>query len=134
DGATFAYAEDGGITQTTAATVQLGVTYTLLVDIGLRKDRSFIGRANLVIGGTTFIPATGVTPVSGGWSTFTATYLGLAGDVGKTIGIALYPAQQRDYDNVRLSNSLAAAPAPEPSTWFLIAAGLLVTLRSKRKF
>src|SRR5690349_15001499 len=87
DGATFAYTEDGAITQTTSATVQPGVTYTLLVDIGLRKDKSFIGTANLVIGGTTLVAATGVTPVSGGWSTFTATYVGLAGDVGKTIGI-----------------------------------------------
>src|SRR5262249_52459734 len=117
DGATVAYADDGGITQTTSATVQLGVTYTLLVDIGLRKDRSAIGTANLVIGGTTLIAATGVTPASGNWSTFTATYVGLAGDVGKTIGIALNPASQGDYDNVRLSDNLTAAPAPEPSSW-----------------
>lgn len=132
DGFRVAFAEDGAITQTTAATVQLGMTYTLLVDIGLRKDRIGIGSADLVIGGTAFIAAAGALPASGGWSTFTASYVGLAADVGKTIGIALYAGQQGDYDNVRLSDSSAAA-VPEPATWLLIAAGLLALLIARRR-
>jgi hypothetical protein len=86
DGITVAYTNGPTISQLTGATVQLGVVYTLLVDIGSRKDllaAGFDGTADLLIGGVTTILATGSQPTLGNFSTFTATYTGLSGDVGK---------------------------------------------------
>lgn len=128
DGITVAWVDQGSITQTTAATVQLGVTYSLLVEVGRRTDLLGVGSIHLVIGGSTLILGTGSTPAVGGWSTYTATYTGLAGDVGKSIGIALNAGTQGDYDNVRLNNNI-----PEPATWTLIGAGVLALAARKRR-
>jgi hypothetical protein len=130
DGITVAYSNVGDITQTTAATVQLGVTYTLLVDVGVRGDNQpATGVEYLVIGGPagTLVQATGVlgAPNCGCWTTFTATYTGLAADVGKSIGIDLRSnGVQGDWDNVRL-NASAVAGIPEPASLSLIVAGLV---------
>jgi len=124
DGITVAYTNVGDITQTTAATVQLGVTYTLRVDVGGRKDSPTLGLGveYLVIGGPsgTLVQAIGVLPppLSGNWATFTAIYTGLAADVGKTIGIDLRSnGVQGDWDNVRLNDSTGV---PEPASLSLI--------------
>src|SRR5438105_1857893 len=79
DGITVAYSNGGSISQTVAPTVQLGDVYTLLVDVGVRKDFPDPGTVQLVIGGTTFVTAIGILPApgSGAWATFTATYTGL---------------------------------------------------------
>jgi hypothetical protein len=52
-------------------------------------------------------------PVQGNWSVFTATYTGLAADVGDPITIQLNSTGiQADFDDVQLSNNLASVPAP----------------------
>src|SRR5437660_8938322 len=52
DGPTEAYiATTEVISQTVAATVQTGATYTLLVDIGARLDQKSLGAADLLING-----------------------------------------------------------------------------------
>jgi hypothetical protein len=124
DGLTVAYAFNGTISQTVAPVVQLGVTYTLLVDVGQRKDCCGVGTPYLVIG-TNPIAATGVNPTPGSFSTFTATYTGLAGDVGKSIGIELSATgPQADFDNVVLSDSTV----DEPDSTTLAGFGLVATL------
>ena len=135
DGLTLGYLNSGTLSQTTAATVVLGVTYTLQVDVGVRKDCCVgIGLAFLNIGGTN-IAATGSAPASGAFSTYTAVYTGVLADVGKSIGIVLGTptSGQGDFDNVRLNDSTGAG-VPEPASAALIGAGLagLALLRRKR--
>ena len=132
DGPTSAYSNGGTISQIVAPTVQLGVLYTLLVDIGWRKDQSGSGTAALTIGGTPIL-ATG-TLIQGTFQTFTATYTGLAADVGKTIGVLLSrtAGSQANFDNVRLSDSIGSA-VPEPGTIGMMAAGLGALLVMRRK-
>lgn len=109
DGNTVTFANAGTISQTVGATVQAGVIYTLRVDLGWRNDYpAFTGMAALLVNGTQYV-ASGVTPVQGGWSEFTATYTGLAADAGDPITIQLnYTGTfglQADFDNVRLSDN-----------------------------
>src|SRR5665213_639484 len=77
----IAYSNSGMITQTVGSTVVTGDTYTLTVDLGYRLDVAFDGSADLLINGVHYA-AIGTTPTRGGFSTYTATYTGLAGDAG----------------------------------------------------
>jgi hypothetical protein len=133
---TMAYDNGGAIiSQTVLPTVQLGVTYTLMVDLGQRNDLgpTFVGGADLLINGV-LIPSTGTAPTAGHWSTFTATYTGLAADVGKSITIELLSSgSQGDFDNVRLNDSTVAA-APEPTGATLLGLGLVgLSVFARRK-
>jgi len=133
DGPTSAYSNGGVISQTVGETVQLGVTYTLMVDLGLRTDPNvvFAGSADLLINGNKYA-AVGSTPTSGNWSTFTATYTGLSADVGDSITIELNSfGFQGNYDNVRLFDS----SLPEPSYAGMLVMGLagLMMLRLRRR-
>src|SRR5215469_4871604 len=85
DGITSAYANSGTISQTLGATVQPGVTYMLQVDLGARNDLPFDASAELIIGGSIIVPATGVDPTAGNWSTFTATFTGTQAEAGDSI-------------------------------------------------
>jgi hypothetical protein len=143
DGIAGAYTNTAGpsiISQTVAPTVQLGMTYTLQVDFGLRHDAPSFSpaTADLLINGIRY-SATGVAPAPGSWSTFTATYIGLAADVGDPITIELgsttagFPPQA-DFDNVRLSSNGPSA-VPEPSSVGILAVasmGLVALVRRKR--
>jgi hypothetical protein len=125
DGVEIAYSDNGTISQTVSPTVQLGVVYTLTVSVGVRNDiRADPGTEALLIG-TTPILATGVLPTPGNWSTFTATYTGLAADVGKAITIQLATAgQEGDWDNVALTSN-STASTPEPASGALVGLALL---------
>jgi hypothetical protein len=123
DGPTSAYSNDSTIAQTVAATVQAGIVYTLLVDIGRNNVVAGVaGTADLLINGKTYL-ATGVAPASGNWSTFSVTYVGLPADVGEAITIELKtPGLQGNFDNVHLTAD--EFNVPEPGT-FILGFGLI---------
>jgi len=130
NGTTVAYSDGATpLSQTVGAVVGQGVTYTLTVDLGARSDVNFApfkAAADLLIGGVggTKVVAGGTIPSPGNWSVFTATYVGLSGDVGKSITIELTSSgvgRQADFDNVALD---ALTPAPEPSGVTLLGLGL----------
>ena len=124
DGLTVAYTNGGSLSQTVGATVQLGFIYQLLVDQGLRRDIPDPGVIELLIGGTPIV-ASGVAAAPGGWSTYTATYIGTAADVGKSISILLISAgPQGDWDNVRLDAGPVSTAIPEPATIALVGIAL----------
>lgn len=132
DGTTTAYTDGGSISQTVAAVVQLGVVYTLSVDVGVRKDLGVDpGTEALIINGNTIL-ATGVLPTAGNWSTFTATYTGLAADVGTAITIRLASAGvEGNFDNVRLSDNVGST-TPEPASSVLMGLAALAWIGSAR--
>jgi hypothetical protein len=131
DGPTSAYTSIPGIAQTVAATVQEGVIYTLLVDVGWRKDAAPTGVPRLKVNNL-FYDGVGV-PVLGGWATFATTYVGRAEDVGLPITIFLDSASfQGNFDNVRLSDSTDIAAVPEPATLALLGIGLVAVLAKRR--
>lgn len=124
DGITSAYSNGGTISQTVGVTVEEGVTYTLLVDLGARNDASFDGSAELILAGTgstTDVACVGAAPTPGNWSTCTATFTGTASEVGDSITIELASSgTQGNFDDVRLFDN-----APEPSALLLLSSGLL---------
>ena len=134
DGITSAYSNGPTISQTVGSSVELGQIYTLLVDLGVRHDvPGFSATGGLFVNGMRYA-AVGATPAPGNWSTFAATYIGLAADVGAPIIIELSSAvagfpPQANFDNVRLS------AVPEPASAYMLAmgfAGLLVFARLRR--
>lgn len=130
DGPTSAWSRGATLSQAVGAVVSVGMTYTLMVDIGWRNDRAFDGSADLLINGITY-QAIGKTPPQGGWSTFIATYVGLQQDAGLPITIQLNASgPQGNFDNVRLTNSAT----PEPAVGVLVGSCLigLACLRRKR--
>jgi hypothetical protein len=115
----------GTIEQTVAVVAQAGVTYTLQVDLGFRKDFPDPGTITLLIGSTPVVAIGIPAPFSGNWANYTATYTALATDAGDPISILLSSSgTQGDFDNVRLSDNLVAG-VPEPSTLALFGFGLL---------
>ena len=125
DGVTIAYTNGGTIAQTIAATAVAGRTYTLMVDVGFRKDVLEPGTIGLTVGSTTVV-GTGTPPAqfSGDYGTFTAVYTATALDAGATIRIVLgSPGVQGDFDNVRLN----VDAVPEPAAWSLLIAGFGLT-------
>jgi len=112
DGNIAAYSNDNGGTITQAVgTVAANTIYTLKVDLGLRKDGiASLGTVALLVGSVP-VYGTGVTPAIGNWSTFTATYTSVAGDIGKILTIQLTATGMESvFDNVRLDASPTAPP------------------------
>jgi hypothetical protein len=101
--------------------------YVLRVDLGNRLDKGFTGSADLLINGKTYA-ATGSVPAEGTFSTWTATYVGLAADVGQSITIELKAnGPQGNFDNVHLDI------VPEPASLLLIGSALFVLGTLKRR-
>ena len=124
DGITIAYTNGGTIAQTVAATAVAGKTYTLMTDLGFRKDVPDPGYISLLVGTNTVLATGGSSPFSGNWATYTATYTASATDAGAAIRIVLgSPGVQGDFDNVRLS----VAGVPEPASWALMIMGFGLT-------
>ena len=124
-GSTYiAYSNGGIISQTVTPTVVVGAVYTLTVELGDRTDYPSMGGADLLIDGVAYDATGTLTP--GGWSTFTATYTGLAGDIGDAITIQLTSSgDQGDFADVTLSGPASTAVTPEPGTFYLAGLGLL---------
>lgn len=136
DGTTVAYSNNVGgiISQTVAPVVQVGIYYTLQVDLGQRiaaDALAFTAGASLFVNGVAYA-ATGTAPTAGNWSNFTASYLGTLADAGSTITIQLTSAgPQADFDNVRLDSATAT---PEPAVMGMLGAGLVaLSILARRK-
>ena len=127
DGITSAYSGGGTISQTVGPLVQTGVEYIFTVDLGERHDTRFVSSADLLLSGgphhSQTIDATGTDPSKGNWSTFTATFVGNATNVGDHITIQLKDSgrgNQGNFDSVNLT------AVPEPGTLLLFGTGLLL--------
>jgi len=130
DGTTVAFSNGGTLSQIVGATVQVGTTYTLTVEVGARKNTPEPSTEALVINGHTYL-ATGTLPAlhSGNWSAFTVTYVGTALDAGATIKILLSSGGiQSNWDNVSLDAvaPIVSSGVPEPATSLLVGLGLVV--------
>ncbi|MDX2269275.1 MAG: hypothetical protein NW208_14300 [Bryobacter sp.] len=88
DGSNVAFNNGGTLSQVLADTALAGVTYTLLVDVGLRKDFPSVGIVELVIG-STVITATGTAPTLGNFSTYQAQFNATSANLGEAIEIRL---------------------------------------------
>ena len=141
DGPTDAFTGGGDITQTLAATVQVGVTYTLQVDVGWRKDTdgtdaSLPGAAFLVVNG---IPHSGTflggAPVVGAWNTETIVFTAGPTATGPImIDLSRISGVQANFDNVRLSDNLTPGTAiPEPTYTGVLAACFAVLAAFARR-
>ncbi len=135
DGVNVGYNNGGTLFQTVGDTALSGLTYTLLVDVGLRKDFPVVGIVELLVG-STVVTATGTNPTSGNWSTFQAQFTATSADIGAAIRIQLRSnGQQATFDNVRLDATGTGDPAiPEPGTMALVGlGGLGMSVWARRK-
>ena len=139
-GSLVAYTNGGTISQTVAATVVPGDTYTLTVFQGTRADCCDAGGAteDLLINGTQYV-ATGTLATAGNWNQFIATYTGLAADAGDSITIQLSGTGiQANFDDVTLSYTTSGAngpsAVPEPAHLSVLAGalgGLMLLVRKR---
>ena len=121
DGITQAFIVNDVLSQTVATTAVAGVMYSLMVDIGDRFDRPFLGTAVLLINGVAH-PVSGPVPAAGTFGTFTVQYLAQSSDAGQAITIQLKSTgDQGNFDNVRLYQGAV----PEPASFLLIGSALL---------
>jgi hypothetical protein len=128
NGKISAFANAGGtISQEVGPTVELGLIYTLTVDIGHVRDEGFGGSADLLLSGaghtSETIDATGRIPSRGNWSTFTATFVGNSSNVGDHITIQLKDSGRGNQGNF---DSVTLTAVPEPGTLLLFGTGLLL--------
>ncbi len=135
DGNNTAWLNSGSATQTLSTVLTANMAYTLMVDVGDRKDSSFPGyRVSLWAGNNLLASESALVP-NDGFLTSTVNYTALAGNpfLGQALTIELHAnGIQVNFDNVRLNVS----PVPEPETYALMLAGLglvgLAALRRKR--
>jgi len=134
NGSTVAYSDAGTISQSVGTISAANLLYTLLVDVGLRKDPGrpvTLGQVALIVDSMPIMASVvGAAPVAGGFSTYMATFTSSVADIGKPIVIQLSStAYQGVFDNVRLFDS-----APEPATTVLVGFGIgAVALLARRR-
>jgi len=128
DGPTMAFSNGGSLSQIVGATVQLGTTYTLTVEVGARKTTADTGTEALVINGNTYLATGTLVQHLGNWSAFTVTYVGTSADAGHSIEVLLSSSGlQANWDAVTLdAEAPVVSGVPEPATSLLVGLGLLV--------
>jgi len=135
DGDVVAYSNGATLWQTVSGvTVVPGLTYTLQVELGFRKDVGDPGGIGLEFAkndGTGSVTVTGKgTPAKpGDWATYTASYTAGVNDAGKLITVLLSSGgTQADWDNVMLTSSVGPVtgsnPIPEPWSPAILGVGL----------
>jgi hypothetical protein len=126
DGDNVAWLDIGTISQTLSTTLAANSTYTLMVDVGDRKDLVFKPYAvSLLAGGNVLATESSLIPNNGFLtSVITFTTSSSSAYLGQSLGISLTSSgQQVDFDNVRLSVAAVQA-VPEPTSVALFLAGL----------
>lgn len=123
DGNNTAWLNSSSATQTLSTALTANMAYTLMVDVGDRKDGNFPGyRVSLWAGNNLLASESSLVP-NDGFLTSTVNYTALAGNpfLGQALKIELHSnGIQVNFDNVRLDVS----PVPEPETYALMLAGL----------
>jgi hypothetical protein len=123
-GPTIAFSNGGTIFQQVGSVTasEVGQTLILSVYVGDRSDgasvSSYLGTVDLMVGGVSYF-ATGLTPVSGSWSLWTASVKLTTAGQGITV-MLLNPngIAQVDFDGISLEL------APEPGFYGVLALGL----------
>jgi hypothetical protein len=112
-GTTVAYTYGPSLSQVVDTSVQVGQVYTLTVEIGTRNDVASGGSADLLVNGVQYM-ANGTMAPDGQWATFTATYVGLAVDMGDSITIQLNDTDGATgaFDDVALTETGSSVPEP----------------------
>ncbi|OYY95515.1 MAG: hypothetical protein B7Y41_03160 [Hydrogenophilales bacterium 28-61-23] len=134
DGNNTAWLNGGGATQTLISTLLTANTaYTLMVEVGDRRDNVFPGYQVALLAGNTVLASESSLQPNDGFLTSTVNYTALAGNplLGTALTIRLTAnGTQVNFDNVRLDVS----PVPEPETYALMLAGLgLVGFAARRR-
>lgn len=124
DGPTVAFISGGALYQTVVNSMVAGVTYTLGVDVGYRKDLADDGSVGLGIGNNflsgSFLSISNGQQFSGNWVFDTVSYTATAADQGQMLSVVLdNTGGQGNFDNVSVSAS------PLPSTWTMLIAGFV---------
>ena len=133
DGNNTAWLNSASATQTLSAVLTSNMAYTLMVDVGDRKDGNFPGYSVSLWAGNNLLASESSLVPNDGFLTSTVNYTALAGNpfLGQALMIELHSnGIQVNFDNVRLDVS----PVPEPDTYALMLAGLgLVGFAARRR-
>ncbi len=133
DGNNTAWLNSGSATQILSTALTANMSYSLMVDVGDRKDSAFPGYRVALWAGNNLLASESSLMPNDGFLTSTVNYTALAGNpfLGQALTIELHSnGTQVNFDNVRLNVS----PVPEPETYALILAGLgLVGIAARRR-
>jgi hypothetical protein len=124
DGPTVAFISGGALYQTVVNSMVAGVTYTLGVDVGYRKDIADDGSVGLQIGTNllsgSFVSISNGPQGTGSWVFDTVSLTATAADQGQMLSVVLdNTGGQGNFDNVSVSAS------PLPATWTMMIAGFV---------
>lgn len=123
DGSNTAWLNSGSAIQTLAINLTANTSYTLMAEVGDRKDSIFPGYRVGLFAGTTLLASDSLLQPNDGFLTSVVTYTALPDDpsLGKALTIELRAnGIQVNFDNIRLD----ASPVPIPASFALFSTGL----------
>jgi hypothetical protein len=121
---TVAWASGSAVYQTVVNSMAAGVTYTMDVYVGFRKDMADDSLVGLQVGNNylsgSFVSTVNGPQGTGDWVLYTASLTATGADAGQILSVVLADQSgQGDYDNISVSAS------PLPSTWTMLIAGFV---------